>query len=308
MNQDCRYLLSPIDPPQKLQDLLLGDSAAQLVLPSVVAEIMVFTEQDDFSMKDLEAFVLKDAKLAVEILRLANSPLFATGRPTTSLLQAVVRLGTIQCRNIIHSVCVSQMLESISLEQEWLREVLCRHGLTTAETAVKINRALGLGFKGEEYTAGLLHDFGRTLLAVTDEQLFVTVDNLDFENELATLEKEQDAFGIDHCSLGAWYATQCGLPEPLVTTTQFHHSPNVKQPHQELTALICAADEIANHVQRYEDTRPYNAEENKGIQVLAELLGSNILDNFSQIVPELTREVQASSATANSTLEGSFDG
>lgn len=295
------------DPPQKLQDLVLGDGGAQLVLPSVVAEIMVLTTQDDFSTRDLEKFILRDAQLAVEILRLANSPLFATGQPVTSLLQAIIRLGIIQCRNLIHSICISQTLNSVSLEQEWLREVLYKHGFGTASTAIKINRALGLGFKGEEFTAGLLHDFGRTLFAVSDEKLFTSVDDLAFEDEAATIEKEKSAFGIDHCSLGAWYATQCGLPEALVAATRYHHVPTHKHPYQKLTALICAADEVANHVQRHEDTRAYVPESNTGIAVLAELLGSDVRDQFIELVPELTQGVQTVRLPLNLSSGGSFN-
>jgi HD-like signal output (HDOD) protein len=307
MTQGHNSEIPLINPPQKLQDFILGDAAAQLVLPSIVSEIMQVISQENFSMKELEKFILQDATLALEILRLANSPLFMTGQPVTSLLQAIVRLGAVQCCNLIHSVCITQVLNSVSLEQEWLREVLFKHGLSTAMIAVRINRALGLGFKGEEFTAGLLHDFGRTLFAVSDETLFTSVDTLEFDEEIDVLEKEQAAFGIDHCSLGAWYADQCGLPAALISATQYHHSPKIKHPHQKLTALICAADEFANHVQRHDVPREYDTSKNEGIAVLAELLGIGVLEQFAELAPELIMDVQTVELPCKLASTGSFN-
>lgn len=307
MTQGHTLTIPLIDPPQKLKDFILGDAAAQLVLPSIVSEIMQLTSQEDFSMKDLEKFILQDATLALEILRYANSPLFGTGRPVTSLLQAIVRLGAVQCCNLIHSVCITQVLNSVSLEQEWLREVLYKHGLSTAMTAVRINRSLGLGFKGEEFTAGLLHDFGRTLFAVSNETLFTSVDPLEFDEETDVLDREQAAFGVDHCSLGAWYADHCGLPEELVASTQFHHSPKTKQRHQKLTALICAADEFANYVQRHDVPGEYDVSTNQGIAVLAELLGIGVLEQFAELAPEIIQDVQTVELPCNMASSGGFN-
>ena len=49
-------------------------------------------------------------------------------------------------------------------------QALWHHGYVTASLCAQINRAYRLGFNGEEYSAGLLHDLGRILLALADHE------------------------------------------------------------------------------------------------------------------------------------------
>ena len=62
--------------------------------------------------------------------------------------------------------------------------------MTTGIAAVHLNRLLQLGFQGEEFACGLLHDFGRTLLAVADSDLFQQADRMTFEESFSICAEE----------------------------------------------------------------------------------------------------------------------
>lgn len=76
------------------------------------------------------------------------------------------------------------MMRNMSLAEEWIRDVLSQHAFVTGLTAVHVNRIVGTGFQGEEFAAGLIHDFGRTPLALCMPDQFVSADPLDFEDTL----------------------------------------------------------------------------------------------------------------------------
>jgi len=221
-------------------------------------------------MAELACLVERDPKLTTELLSLANSPLFAGSSPVSSIHQSIVRLGVKQCRNMILSVCVSGMMKKISIDQEWMRSLLWRHSFTTASACLYLNRTFGLGFQGEEFTAGLLHDIGRTLFAVVDIEKFEIADSLNINEGKSQLARETEVFGIDHCEFGAWFATNNQLPESLVEVIRWHHEPSQENPHQKLIALVAASDQVANQIHLLEEPTDYDPKENVAVGILSE--------------------------------------
>ena len=156
---------------------------------------------------------------------------------------------------------------------------------------------LRLGFQGVEFTAGLLHDFGRLLFAVAAPDDFAAADPLDFQESRNVLAREVGVMGVDHSEFGAWFAEWTGLPESLVASLRYHHCPEVEQPEQQLTALVAAADDIANHLQIHEDPETYDITNNGGIKVLSELIGERVAASFEEhavaVMEETLQELSA---------------
>ena len=57
------------------------------------------------------------------------------------------------------------MVRKLPPDLEWTRNVLWQHSLYTATIARLLNRQLDAGFEGEEFSAAMVHDVGRLLLA-----------------------------------------------------------------------------------------------------------------------------------------------
>ena len=287
-----------IDPPEQLQRSY-RQHGELLVVPAIALEAVEMTKDPDCHLAQFACLVEQDAKLATEVLALANSAAYSSGKQTTSLRQALVRLGLRQCHNLIVSVCVTSMMKKVSMEQEWLREVLWQHSLTTATAAMQINRTFGLGYHGEEFTAGLLHDFGRTLFAVINEKQFLEADPLSFTEDTCLLDRERSIFGADHCEFGAWFARVNKLPKSLVHAIRWHHNPENEQPHQRLTALVSAADHMANHLQLFGESTGYDAGQNTGIKVLNSLVGKHLANDFQEISDHLLIEILSRTETVS---------
>ncbi|MCA9153325.1 MAG: HDOD domain-containing protein [Planctomycetales bacterium] len=282
------------DVPAQLQIKLMKHGDKLVMLPAAALEALELAKDPNCSVSRFSLLVQRDTKLATDILSMANSAAFAPVSPIVTLHQAVVRLGFWQCRNLIVASSVASLMQRIPLEQEWIREVLAQHSYTTAVVGVHLNRVMSVGFHGEEFTAGLIHDFGRLLLAVVTGDDFGMVDPLDFD-ELAEadamLDRETAGVGTNHCELGAWFAGQNGLPESLVHVIRLHHTPFVPGPHQKLVALTAAADHLANHLQRFGDADSYDPESNYGITALAECGVRRATEVFLDIVDTLIEAV-----------------
>ena len=239
------------------------------MLPTVAIQALDIAKNPDCSMREFVSVIERDAKLATDILGMSNSSMFWTGgAPIVTLQQSVVRLGFRQCRNLILSTSLASMMRNLSLEEEWIRDVLSQHAFLTGMTAVHVNRIVGTGFQGEEFAAGLIHDFGRALLAVCMPEQFASADPLDFDEHSLTLEKETWVLETNHCEAGAWFAQINGLPSEFVEVIRHHHAPQNALKHRRLVALTAISDHIANHIQRFETSDNYDMTANDAIFVL----------------------------------------
>ena len=263
------------------------------MLPAVAIQALDIARNPDCSIREFVSVVERDAKLATDILGMSNSTMFWTGgAPIVSLQQSVVRLGFRQCRNLILSTSLASMMRSLSLEEEWIRDVLSQHAFLTGVTAVHVNRIIGTGFQGEEFAAGLIHDFGRALLAVCMPQQFCQADPLDFDENSQTPDKESWVLETNHCQAGAWFAQISGLPSEFAEVIRHHHAPQNAVKHRRLVALTALSDHIANHMQRFETSSDYDITQNDAIFVLEGTGIPNVAGRLHDLIGEIMEDAR----------------
>ncbi|OYP31702.1 HDOD domain-containing protein [Rhodopirellula sp. MGV] len=280
-------------PPKSLQALLEGRRGETLSLPSAACEALEIAQDPECRPQHLACVISRDPMLAADTLALANSPVFAGGKTLTSLHRAITRLGIRQCKNLIIASSTAGMMKRLPIEQIWVRELLLRHSFATATVAVYLGEFLDLGFDGEEFTAGLLHDLGRLIFALVDPDRFQLADPLNFQESQQTLQREREIFQTDHCHLGAWFANRQRLPHALTESILFHHTPSSECNHQKLVAITSAADHLANHLQRSGESMSYDPEGNLGIKMLEEVVNRPLLESFTEITEPILERTQA---------------
>ena len=281
-----------LSPPPALAARLARRADQLRMLPAVAMEALEIAKDPECSIAEFAAVVERDVKLATDMLKIANSALYSPTTPVVNLHRTVVRLGFRECQYLIMAASIASLMNRMTMEQEWIRGVLWRHSFNTALLGVHLNRTFHLGFQGEEFTAGLMHDFGRTLLAVVVPEQFQEIDPMEFEESLDTLAHEQSVIGTDHCRLGAWYAIQQQLPIPLPEVILLHHQPELAEEGRRLTTLIAVADHMANHLQRFEEAEGYDAAANPFMPNLAEFGDSHFERHFVESAAALMEEAQ----------------
>ncbi|MEL6106422.1 MAG: HDOD domain-containing protein [Planctomycetota bacterium] len=279
-------------PPQHLRRELFAHAEDLAMLPSVANEALQLAQDTECRSSDFSQVVERDPNLVTDLLTLANSAVFSCGRSVATVQQAVVRLGLRQCRNLILNTCISSAMKNLPLQQAWVRELVWEHSYRTATACAHLNRKLRLGYQGEEFTAGLLHDFGRLLLAIVAPDTFADADPLDFMEDSDLLERERELIGTDHCSFGAWFANHNGLPSSLAAAIRYHHGGNEPDhPDARLIALTIAGDDIANHLQRVGEAAGYEPELNPGIDALSRCVPGDIETRFIEQLPAIFEDL-----------------
>ncbi|MCX7421902.1 MAG: HDOD domain-containing protein [Planctomycetia bacterium] len=286
-----------LTPPPEIVALLNKRAHKLRMLPAVAVEALELAKNPECTISEFATFVERDVKLATDMLKIANSALYCPTTPILNLHRAVVRLGFRECQYLIMTASVSSLMNRLPLDQEWIREVHSRHSFNTALLAIHMNRIFHFGFQGEEFTAGLMHDFGRLLIALVAPERFKEIDPMDFDESPETLVREHALLGTDHCRLGAWYATQQKLPAPLPTVILHHHQPELAEQSQKLTTLIAVADHMANHLQRHEESAGYNPDSNPFWPALADHADATVEKHFHELVPAMMEVTQRDAAS-----------
>ncbi len=260
------------------------------VLPWLAVRAVEISEDPDCSINEFVALIGRDIALLSGILSFANSAFYGGGKPISNVRQAVIRLGIRTCRNLILTSSISSLMGRMSMKQEWIRESLARHGYVTAAVCHALNQRLQLGYVGEEYTAGLVHDIGRTILASCYSDGFQEFDALTFEESSATVDREFSIIGTSHTEAGAYFAAKSRLPPVLIEVIRHHHNPDHANGDRRLVALVAAADDIANHLQRFDTPENYDASANQGLILLERLGVTNAVARISADATEILKD------------------
>ncbi|MEZ6092879.1 MAG: HDOD domain-containing protein [Pirellulaceae bacterium] len=223
----------------------------QIQMRSATAlEALKVIKDPDCDVDEFVALAEHDLKLATDILRMANSGIFMGSTSVRNLSQAVVRLGLERCKNLTMACVIMAMSEELSLEDEWIADVIRTHGIITGTISSALNEHYKMGFDGEEFAIGLMHDVGRLLLAFACGKEYLKIDPMTFNNEMEQIRLEREHFHTGHDECGAWFAHANNFPESLVETVRYHHSPEKMSERNLATCLLALSDDLANHFQR----------------------------------------------------------
>lgn len=253
-----------------VKEFVLKRASDFTMIPAAAMKAMELGRKPTCSVGEYAAAVERDHRLTTDLLGMANSSLYARGAPATSLNDAIRRLGMRRCNGLILSTCAVGLMRSLPFEQAEVREALWQHGYLTAVICRHLNESLRLGFHGEEFTAGLLHDLGRSLLAATVPSRFAACDSDTGQHGTASLAQERELLGTDHCELGAAFAVRSGLPAALIAVIQQHHCPENANAFQKLVAMVAVADQMAGRLENCPAPETEEPCDNPCISFLAE--------------------------------------
>lgn len=238
-----------------LKDLDKVDSYP--TLSETTARAMILVNNPEVSSAEVAGLIRRDAVVAAAVLRRANNWTYGARRVIDNLQQAVLRVGLQECGKILCAMGLQAIYERHAPKVRERCDAIQRHSLFVAHLASELNRTAGFGFSGVEFTAGLLHDIGRVVIAVRcpDEDDYNETARLEGP---AQLQCERDTYGIDHCAVGEQFAVRNGLPEQLAHALRNHHTPADERFHGPLVALIAFCNRIANHTQREHNIAGYD--------------------------------------------------
>ncbi|MER3427148.1 MAG: hypothetical protein C4334_03460 [Pyrinomonas sp.] len=213
-------------------------------LPNAAMQVATLAQDVNAPARAIADAIGCDPALAARVLRVANSPLYATMRRITSLPMAVTALGN---RAIYQLVIASITGETFRRKNRSpLEKALWEHSVAVALMAREISVTLGMRGSEEAFLCGLLHDIGKLLLIRYDELLYRQV--MEGASTEQLLAREQETYGYTHAQIGALVSRRWDLPEEIAYTIYHHQSPGSVDQFIFMARVVNVADAMANVV------------------------------------------------------------
>lgn len=256
MHKPCKHeeVKATIQRAFLLQEELAGDELKELVssmdrlpsLPTLYDKIIDVLNSPDASMRKVGEIISQDIGMTAKVLQLVNSAYFGLRRQINTPTEAVVYLGMEQIKALVLSVHIFTHAETGGRCQEYLK-LLWEHSFVTGLFSKAITE-----YEGQDkaivdlsFTAGVLHDVGKLIFIANFPDKYDELIRRAREEHKFFHELEKEMFNATHSEIGAYLLSIWGLPDKLVESVMFHHSPSLCIGE---TFDILTAVHVANHL------------------------------------------------------------
>jgi len=202
-------------------------------LPAAVRQCQEAMSNPDISPRELAEIVSKDPVVAANLLHVVNSAAFGLAQRVDSVALAVSLLGIRETCMIVMALAVPQVLK---VPDTFDYERYRRDSVYCATVCKAIAEAGRKGHPASYFTAGLLHDIGRVVLAVVATWRYAKIEPGLNGRELVAAEEE--ALGIGHTEVGSLLAEKWEFPPELAQPIRFHHAPEAAEESREVVEAV----------------------------------------------------------------------
>lgn len=192
-------------------------------LPLTLQKLISVLHDDDVDMQKVAGIVEYDGAVASNILKVANSAVYAGRFRIERVRDAAVRLGTtalldIAMGNHLRSLKIPAPLYDLTENDLWLHSA-------AASLAIKalIKESGNLRIQGAANIAAVVHDIGKLIMV---RYLTANVDEIYArmqQSDCTFVEAERELFGCDHAEVGGAMARKWNFPEQIVNAIEQHH-------------------------------------------------------------------------------------
>lgn len=208
-------------------------------LSPVALKLVEMASDERSSVNDLVKIIEKDPPLALRLLKLANSAFFASLQPSTTLKQAVIKIGFQRLRIMALSISLRDTfpmgkIGPLDYEKFW------RTSLYRAIIAKSIAEELKKVNPEEAFISALLMEIGILIffdifIKGKDETVTIDLERLD---DLLLWEKEK--YGSDHREIGTVALKHWHFPENIIACQTFYPKSAMMEKDLPLQVKVCA--------------------------------------------------------------------
>jgi putative nucleotidyltransferase with HDIG domain len=212
--------------------------------PQVLPRVLDALRHEQTTLQEVGELIALDPALTAKLLHYCNSVYFSGREPVSNVPEAIGRVGFQTIFSLVSAVTGSKSFmlpagSGLDGTQLW------KHSLTTAFGCKFIAEDIG-----EEsnllFTAGLLHDIGRVVLAQAKGSEYGRLLTEAARAGANPAEREKAAYGFTHAEVGACLLETWKLPVTLVQAVRFHHQPAAAGADQKMAAAVCAGNALAH--------------------------------------------------------------
>lgn len=190
-------------------------------MPSIVLELLESFNNENVDIATLANKIAHDQAIVARVLRVANSSFFGLSGQVSSISEAISVLGFNNLHGLVTAAAIINAFPRTEKDFNWT--AFWRHSISTAVCAKVLAKHAGLNSESA-FTAGLLHDIGKLVMAVYFPQAFIQAHESDEASTIDSLQAERAALGVDHAALGGEVAKRWHFPPEIREAVELHHT------------------------------------------------------------------------------------
>jgi HD-like signal output (HDOD) protein len=243
-------------PPKPLSDFLLIEKINQCPqlasLKSINNTLGELLDSDKSFMSQIAEVIKLDPSLTTRVLDLVNSIFFGSSdkEKISGVEEASIFLGLNRIKELLVAtpiieevVDLGKGIKSFPWENFW------KHSIGTAIFTREILSLAKVNYEDEtDYVAGLLHNLGKLILAITFPDLFEKSCRDEYKTFLESVKIEKEIIGWDHAKIGAYYLWNHHISDEVVEAVHCHNTPKEAKDSVKLASAIQVADALTHEI------------------------------------------------------------
>jgi len=225
-------------------ETLLNQSDELPSLPEIYIKVSDLLESEDSSSREIGEAVQTDPSLTARILKLINSAYYGMPRQVTSVAQAVSLLGRQQLQQILLGTVLAGVFNDMQIKNFSMTE-FWRHSIKTAIIARHLAmQNVNIIDHEAFFTAGLLHDIGRLVLAKAIPDELAEIDR-QVRNGADVVRLETEILGLSHVDVGGALMLKWDMPTVITQCVLNHHRIEHEGEHAIASSIVYLANKLS---------------------------------------------------------------
>jgi putative nucleotidyltransferase with HDIG domain len=271
---------------------LIGDARNLPAAFQILPRLLALLDDPRADCNDLAEIIRIDPSLTTAVFRVCNSVQFAARGSAHSLSQAIMQLGMREVYRVVLEIVTAPSFNGPDASLFGAVD-LWQHSLTTAVASQTLAQRLTEHDPEMVFSAGLLHDVGKTVLVRAARKHYIALLEHCADNNRSVKFAEWETFRTDHAEVGGYLLRSWKFPERIAAVVAGHHRPeHVCKEHQPVAALVYAGNVIAYKLGVGNGCPPYVTQPDRDILGMIGLTPQKLGDFDNEILERLQREQQ----------------
>ncbi len=221
-------------------------------LRSINETLKSLLESEESFLAQIAEVIRLDPSLTTRVLDLVNSIFFGSkdNKRISGVEEASIFLGLNRIRELLVATpVIEEILELGKNTPAFPWEEFWKHSIGTAILTRELLSIMEISYEEEaDYVAGLLHNLGILILAITFPDQFKSIYLKKYDHPSELLKEESSQMGWNHAKIGAYYLWNHHISDEIVDAIHWHDQPQLSKESMLLASAIQVSEAIVSEL------------------------------------------------------------
>ncbi len=215
--------------------------------PTILINLMALLRKVDTDIDEIVELISMDPSITAGVIQLCNSAMFGGSGNISDIEGAVGRLGFDETYRIVASVIGRIVLAGSNSDSCVQSDAMWRHSAAVGVASQIIAKNIGQD-SGQAFTAGLLHDIGKIVLADALNEEYSQMIEECRVRQTSHWATEKEKLGVDHAAIGGPLLEKWKFSDTLISAVKHHHEPLNAGADHPMVSIVFAGDLVAHFI------------------------------------------------------------